>query len=237
MSSRLCFCAVLAALTFLAGEVVAQLPAYDHVVVVIEENHSFSQILGNPAAPNINALAAASASIVKAATDPAANISGSHAVRHPSQPNYLEFYAGDNHQVLTHARPGTANDFSAIPPFDTLNLGAQLRNAGLSFATYSQTLPSVGFDGDSNGAYQRKHNPVTNWMNDINPTKNQLPSTANQPFTSFQQIANSPGGFANLPTVSFVVPDQNFDMHDGTVQAGGRLAKAEYHRHLSTMGA
>ena len=64
----------------------------------------------------------------------------------------------------------------------------------------------------------RKHNPVTNWMNDANPTANQLPSTVNQPFTSFQDIANGPGGFANLPTVAFVVPDQTYDMHDGTIQ-------------------
>jgi hypothetical protein len=64
----------------------------------------------------------------------------------------------------------------------------------------------------------RKHNPVANWVNDTDPTTNQLPSAVNQPFTSFQDIANSPGGFANLPTVSYVVPDQTYDMHDGTIQ-------------------
>ena len=35
---------------------------------------------------------------------------------------------------------------------------------------------------------------------------------------AFQAIAASPGSFANLPTVSFVVPDQQNDMHDGTIQ-------------------
>jgi Phosphoesterase family/Dockerin type I domain len=72
----------------------------------------------------------------------------------------------------------------------------------------------------------RKHNPVTNWMNDTNPTANQLPSTVNQPFTAFQDIMNSPGGFANLPTVAFVVPDQTYDMHDGTVQQADDWIKA-----------
>src|SRR5436309_2786631 len=48
----------------------AQAPAFDHIVVVIEENHSFSDIIGNSAAPNINALAASGASIVNGATDP-----------------------------------------------------------------------------------------------------------------------------------------------------------------------
>ena len=197
----------------------AQQPAFDHIVVVIEENHSFGDIIGNAAAPNINALAGSGANIVNASTDPQGNTTGSHAVRHPSQPNYLELYSGSNQGTIQDGHPGsTTEPFSSPPPFTTPNLGAALRNAGFSFATYSQTLPSVGFDGDSSGEYMRKHNPVTNWMNDANPTANQYPSTLNQPFTTFQQIANSPGGFANLPTVSFVVPDQTYDMHDGTIQ-------------------
>lgn len=204
----------------------AQPPAFDHIVIVIEENHGFSQIIGSPDAPNINALANFGANIVNASTDPQANTTGSHAVRHPSQPNYLEFYSGSSQGTIQDGHPGsTSEPFSSPPPFTTPNLGAALRNAGFSFATYAQTMPSVGFDGDSAGAYQRKHNPVTNWMNDTNPTVNQYPSTLNQPFTTFQQIANSPGGFANLPTVSYVVPDQNFDMHDGTIQAADTWLK------------
>jgi phosphatidylinositol-3-phosphatase len=197
----------------------AQAPAFDHIVVVIEENHSFGDIIGNSAAPNINALAAAGANIVNASTDPQGNTTGSHAVRHPSQPNYLELYSGSNQGTIQDGHPGSSSEpFSSAPPFTTPNLGASLRNAGFSFATYSQTLPSVGFDGDSAGEYMRKHNPVANWMNDTNPTANQYPSSLNQPFTTFQNIANIPGGFANLPTVSFVVPDQTYDMHDGTIQ-------------------
>jgi|GEM_PF-2247770 len=213
------FCLSLLLTVCVLGSLHAQQPAFDHVVVVIEENHSFSDIIGNAAAPNINALAASGANIVNASTDPQGNTSGSHAVRHPSQPNYLELYSGSSQGTIQDGHPGsTTEPFSSPPPFTTPNLGAALRNTGYSFATYSQTLPSVGFDGDSSGEYMRKHNPVTNWMNDTTPTANQLPSIVNQPFTTFQQIGNSPGGFANLPTVSFVVPDQTYDMHDGTIQ-------------------
>jgi phosphatidylinositol-3-phosphatase len=208
-------------------ELHAQAPPFDHIVVVIEENHSFGDIIGNSAAPNINALATAGANIVNGSTDPQGNTTGSHAVRHPSQPNYLELYSGSNQGTIQDGHPGTTSEpFSSPPPFTTPNVGATLRNAGFSFATYSQTLPSVGFDGDSSGEYMRKHNPVTNWMNDTNPTANQLPSTVNQPFTTFQDIANSPGGFANLPTVAFVVPDQTYDMHDGTIQQADDWLKA-----------
>ena len=204
----------------LSGESQAQLPAFDHIVIVIEENHSFADIIGSSSAPNINALAGRGANIVSDENDPAGNISGSHAVRHPSQPNYLELYSGNNQGLLTDSRPGSSSEpFSSPPPFTTPNLGAALRNAGYSFATYSQTLPSVGFDGDSFGQYMRKHNPVTNWVNDSSSsTPNQLPASVNQPFTTFQAIATSPGGFANLPTVCYVVPDQDYDMHDGTIE-------------------
>jgi phosphatidylinositol-3-phosphatase len=156
--STLCFSIFLlcAAICFVCDSQ-AQPLAFDHIVVVIEENHSFGDIIGNPAAPNINALANSGANIVNASTDPQGNTSGSHAVRHPSQPNYLELYSGSNQGTIQDGHPGTGSEpFSSPPPFTTPNVGAALRNAGFSFATYSQTLPSVGFDGDSNGAYQRK---------------------------------------------------------------------------------
>src|SRR5262249_27382088 len=121
-------------------ELRAQAPAYDHIVVVIEENHGFSQIIGSSSAPNINALAAQGADIVNDSTDPQGNTTGSHAVRHPSQPNYLELYSGSNQGTIQDGHPGsTSEPFSSPPPFTTPNLGAALRNAGFSFATYSQT--------------------------------------------------------------------------------------------------
>jgi hypothetical protein len=54
----------------------AQPSAFDHIVVVIEENHSYSDVIGNSAAPNLTAPAASGANIVNAATDPQGNISG-----------------------------------------------------------------------------------------------------------------------------------------------------------------
>ena len=196
----------------------------DHVVIVVFENHTYADIIGNPAAPNFTALAAAGANIVAAALDPTAIASGSHAVRHPSQPNYLELYSGNNQGVIQDGRPGTsAEPFSVPPPWNTPNLGAALRNAGFSFATYSESLPSVGFDGDAattvpgQNQYQRKHNPAANWENDANPTGNYLPSSVNQPFSAFQAIGSSAGSFAGLPTVSLVVPNEQNDMHDGTI--------------------
>ena len=84
-------------------------------------------------------------------------------------------------------------------------------DAGKSFATYSEDLPVIGYNGDKYGEYVRKHNPAANWMG---TGKNQIPATTNQPFTAF------PSDYTKLPTVSFVVPNENNDMHNGSIPAG-----------------
>src|SRR2546423_4454782 len=121
-------------------------PHPDHVVVVILENKSFGQIIGSPAAPNINALAAEGASMVNSPSDPGGLISGSHALRHPSQPNYLEAFSGSHQRGLQDGRPGTSSEpLSPSLPFNTPNLAATLFASSYSFATYSEDLPSIGF--------------------------------------------------------------------------------------------
>src|SRR2546423_1011241 len=79
---------------------------------------------------------------------------------------------------------------------------------GYSFATYSEDLPSVGFDGDSYSTdpaktqYQRKHNPVANGQAGDAPANNHVPFSCNHPFPA---SPTSAAGYAALPAVSFVV--------------------------------
>ena len=112
------------------------------------------------------------------------------------------------------------DDPLANTPLDTPNLGAGLIDAGRSFAGYSEDLPSPGFTGTSHTGpagsgidYQRKHNPWVNWqaLNDYALGRNQLPSTVNLPFAAFP---NDDAGFARLPTVAIVVPNQIDDAHE-----------------------
>jgi hypothetical protein len=167
-------------------------PKPDHVVIVIEENHSYSEIIGNSAAPYINSLA-----------QQGANFSNSFGVTHPSEPNYLALFSGSTQGVT---------DDGCGYKFSTPNLGRNLLNAAYSFTGYSEDLPSVGSTVCSFQNYWRKHNPWVNWQTDISPSPNDLPVNVNQPLTSF------PADFTQLPTVSIVVPNQQNDMHDGTVQ-------------------
>jgi phospholipase C len=176
------------------------IPAPEHVVILIMENHAYSEIIGAHDAPYINSLA----------TDPSAVLfTNSHAIEHPSEPNYLDLFSGSNQGVTNDGFPQDA-------PFITDNLGRQLLNKGKTFCSYMEGLPNVGFDGMQSGEYVRKHNPSVSW---IGKGANQIPAATNQPFNAF------PSNFANLPTVSFVVPDLNNDMHDGTVRMGDNWIK------------
>ncbi len=189
---------------------------YDHVVVVVEENRAFGQIVGDTTnAPYITSLANGGVSLGRM-----------FAHEHPSQPNYLQLFSGSNQGVLDdNLPPGFSTTPTANYPFNAPNLGRELIDAGFSFAGYSEELetadafapPIDRADYDPHTAtapgvkYRRKHNPWANWVAKVAPIPpNQLAGTANKAFTQF------PTDFTQLPTVSFVVPNQDHDMHDGS---------------------
>ena len=131
------------------------------------------------------------------------SLTESFAVAHPSQPNYLALFSG--------SAQGTSND-SCPHTFAGPNLGSALIAAGDSFTGYSENLPAVGYTGCTSGSYARKHNPWTDFSD--------LPPSVNQPFSAF------PSDYARLPTVSFVVPNLDHDMHDGTVTQGDQWLRS-----------
>jgi len=183
------------------------MPKPDHIVIVIDENHSYSQIIGSDSAPYINSLVSDSFS---------ANFINSYGITYSSQPNYLDLFSGSNQGVIHDDHPGNE-------PFTTPNLGRQLIDAGRSFVSYSESLPVVGYNGDTAGAYARKHNPAANWMGS---GTNQIPPATNQPFTAF------PADYTKLPTVSFVIPDLDNDMHDGTISMGDSWLKNNLDKYI-----
>jgi acid phosphatase len=180
---------------------VEQVPHYAHIVVVMEENHAYSQIIGNTQAPYIKSLARKGALFTN-----------SHAISHPSEPNYMAITSGSTY--------GLSSDKC---PFSTpkANIGSELIAAGLSYADYSESMPSQGYEGCTSGEYARKHNPAANYTD--------LPSSVNQTFAQFPPSSS----YASLPTVSFVDPNLLDDMHDGTVAAGDSWLKEHMGSYLT----
>jgi phosphatidylinositol-3-phosphatase len=181
--------------TSTVSHVRAGVPAYSHIVIVMEENHSYSQIIGSSSAPYINSLAAQGALF----TD-------SHGITHPSEPNYMAITSGSTYGLTSDQCPFSTSH---------ANLGSELIAKGDSYSDYSENLPSQGSEvcTSPDGLYARKHNPAANYTD--------LPASSNQTWAQFP----SSSSYASLPTVSLVDPNLNDDMHNGTVQQGDTWLK------------
>jgi phosphatidylinositol-3-phosphatase len=179
----------------------AELPVPEHIVIAILESHGYPQLIGSSAAPYINSLATDTSSALFAE---------SYGITHPSQPNYLVLFSGSTQGV-------TSNNVPSNNPFTTPNLAHQLIDSGKTFISYSEDLPEAGYNGATSGYYARKHNPVTNWMG---TGINQVPATLNQPFTAFPT-----DDFSSLPTVCYVIPNLQNDMHNGSDP--GRITRGD----------
>jgi phosphatidylinositol-3-phosphatase len=203
-----------AALLLSSGLLFAQvpLPRPDHIVVVIEENHSLAQIVDSPAAPYLNQLIHQGALLTKA-----------YGITHPSQPNYIALFAGSTEGVI-------ANNCPLV--LTAPHLRSALAQVGRSFIGYSEDLPAVGSTDCIVASYVRKHNPWVNWQS--SPI-NQVPSSENRPFTDF------PSDFSTLPTLSVIIPNQQNDMHDGKdpdrIQRADRWLQTHLSRYVQWAGS
>ncbi|MER9589872.1 alkaline phosphatase family protein [Mesorhizobium australicum] len=92
-------------------------PKYDHIVVVIMENHSFDEIARPSAAPYLQQLARNGALF-----------DNSHGVAHPSQPNYLALFSGSTHGVRDDGFHEIASP----------NLADRLHAVGKTFLGYAE---------------------------------------------------------------------------------------------------
>jgi hypothetical protein len=115
----------------------AAVPAFAHVVIVVEENKASDQV---DTAPFLARLAARGAAFTAFQGE-----------THPSEPNYLALWSGSTHGVRSDACPV---DLGGAP-----SLGSQLIDAHRQVAVYAEGLPAAGYLGCSSGYYARKHNP------------------------------------------------------------------------------
>ena len=144
------------------AEAATSVPRFDHIVLVMFENHAYSQINGSSSAPYFNSLASQGAKFTK-----------SYAITHPSQPNYIALFSGSTQGVTSDDCPKN---------FTGTNLQSQLVGAGLTFKGYSESMPSNGYTGCSSGNYQRKHNSWVDFSS--------VPAASNLTYASFLSSSN-----------------------------------------------
>ncbi|WP_405580770.1 alkaline phosphatase family protein [Streptomyces sp. NBC_01190] len=175
------------------AQAAGSVPTPAHTLVVVLENHAYSQVIGSSGAPYINSLASGGA-----------NLAQSHAITHPSQPNYYALFSGSTQGV-------TSDSCVKIGFSSAANLGSEVVSAGGTWGSYNETLPSQGSTVCSSGKYAQKHNP---WF-----------GFSNVPTSSAKTFAQFPSDYSTLPKMSFVTPNLCSDMHDCSVSSGDTWVK------------
>lgn len=137
-----------------------------HVVIIVEENKSYHDILGENDAPYIASLAKRAAVFTQ-----------SYGVAHPSQPNYIALFSGQTN---------TDGDNCAVSGVDAASpsLGGSLLRAHRTFTGYAESLPHAGFMGCRAGQYARKHAPWTHFKD--------VPASATRPFSDLRDYSKLP---------------------------------------------
>lgn len=229
----LCLSATTLAMPAFAEEEREVIPQLDHVFVIVMENHTASEILGNTRAPFINQYARA-----------ANQATQYFAIGHPSLPNYLHIVGGSNFGVAGDpnpkwhddpASPGTVVPLAgagvdlatpaaltgatggqdiAAAPYMARTIADQLHDIGKSWNSYQESLPASGADrvDASDGIF-------SNLSTDISPADlAKLYAVKHNPFVYFASTqANEPGnGLRNV--VGFDGPNGLYaDLRSGHV--------------------
>ena len=168
----------------------------DHVFVIVDENKSYSQIVGSPDAPYINGLIKRYALATSYS-----------ALFHPSLPNYIALTSGSN-QGITDDRGAAGNEVAAT------NIADRLEAAGKTWKEYAESIPSPGYAQDS-GEYAVRHDPFMYYKDIAGNTQR-----ARSHVVPFTELATDLLSADTTPNFAFITPNLINDMHDGPVSAG-----------------
>ena len=108
---------------------------YDHVVLVVLENHRFSEVAAH--SPYLNALARA-----------CGLATGYSAVGHPSLPNYLALTSGSTQGISSDCH-GCAISAPSI-----------FGQTHGDWRSYLEGIPAAGYEGAARGRYVKQHDPA-----------------------------------------------------------------------------
>src|SRR5215471_13898158 len=176
----------------------AAVPSAGHVVVVLEENHSYSSVIGNSSMPYLNGLASKYGLATQYFAD-----------THPSIGNYFMLTTG---AIIT-------NDDTFSSTVSNDNIVRHLLTAGKTWKSYAESLPSVGYTGGDVYPYVRHHNPFSFFSDVVNS------SVQKQNLVPFGQFSKDLSN-NQLPNYSFVVPNLLDDAHDGTLNQADQWLQA-----------
>lgn len=171
--------------------------AIAHVVLIVEENKTASEIIDSPQAPYINQL-----------INQGALATNYSAVTNPSLPNYIILTSGSAAGITSDCNPPGRTCQAAVK-----SIADSIEGSGRSWKMYAEDMPSSCFIGNV-GKYVVKHNPFV-YYPDIRNDEARCNSHV-VPLTQFSDDLNS----SKLPNYVFITPNVCSDMHDCSVKTG-----------------
>ncbi|HLH06481.1 MAG TPA: alkaline phosphatase family protein [Terriglobales bacterium] len=191
---------------FASSMLIAQsnsVPRSGHVVLIIEENHPYSQVYPS-GMPWLVSQVQGNGAIASNFTSPINNIGSLGA--------YLWLSSGS-----TETQFG-CNGGGCTSSITDDNIFRELDMRGMTWKVYAQSLASVGYTGDGPYPYVKRHNPAV-WYSSILDKSTDLQRVV--PFTQFaQDLASN-----NLPEYSIIIPDLQNDAHDGSLAQADAFLK------------
>ncbi len=199
-------------LVFMAAALFAQVPASQHVVLIINENSGYNDVVANM--PWLVSQGNANGYATNYQSDNGGSLL-----------DYLWLASGSCHSQANCALPAGTHDFNCngndcfypgtatTDPITDDNIFRELNNAGISWKVYAQSYAAAGGtpttpDNQNGTAYYRRHNGAT-WYSDI--LNNTNGSAAK--IVDLSQLTTDLNNGA-LPRFMIIVPDGNHDAHD-----------------------
>jgi hypothetical protein len=179
-------------------------PAYKHVIVIMDENNPYGNIIGSSLAPYINSLAAECGLASEYLN-----------ITHNSLPNYLGITSG---LAYTSLLP---YDNDCLPSSSCQVTTTNIFNQASSWKEYAESMPSNCYKLNA-GTYAPRHNPSVYYTDLSNCGTNDVPLGT----TSSSALLNDFSSEATAPAFAFVSGNLCDDMHGttgcntGLIQAG-----------------
>ena len=218
-TSIIAFIAVLASAPSSFARAEQPMPSYDHIFVIVEENHTADQILGSGRAPTFDRLAREYGSATQF-----------FAEAHPSEPNYVAMLGGDTFGIRdddafyckpdmdAEGCPSSGSDDYVDHTTASQAFTDQLADRKLAWKGYFEDIPAPGSllwrspavdlpaPGKPEALYASKHNGFMNFK-----SVQDDPRRAEK-IVGFDTLAADIASGV-MPNFALIVPNQCNDMH------------------------
>lgn len=179
---------------------IADIPNFAHIFVILEENDSDGNLLGNPKTSFISNLI----SHYSLATN-------YEAITHPSLPNYLAITGGSTYGVTSNCLPVGDNSCAVNAP----SIVDSIEHSGRTWKAYYESMPQP-CAVTSTASYDVATNPFIHHKNILDNEQRCAGHVV--PFTQF----NADLAAGSLPDFAFIVPNMCNNTHNCPLATGDK---------------